>query len=73
MRWGWPVRNLRASVVWREAARLTAVERMPAVSQVSTLPVGADGKRQERQAEDRGDAGTSLRSVRKCGSSLRSE
>jgi hypothetical protein len=41
---GWPVRNLRASVTWMEAARLTAVERMPAVSQVSTLPEGAWGR-----------------------------
>ena len=44
------VRNFRASVTWREAARLTAVERMPAVSQVSTLPEGAEGKMQARQA-----------------------
>jgi hypothetical protein len=44
-----PVRNLRASVVWMEAAKLTAVERMPAVSQVSTTPLGGMGKRQERQ------------------------
>jgi hypothetical protein len=44
------VRNLRASVTWMEAARLTAVERMPAVSQVSTLPVGGLGKMQARQA-----------------------
>ena len=84
MRSGWWVRNLRASVTWREAARLTAVERMPAVSQVSTLPEGAEGKMQARQAVggqgsrgigDRGrDRGTSLRSVRKYrGSSLRSE
>ncbi len=50
MRWGWPVRNLRASVTWMEAARLTAVERMPAVSQVSTLPEGGLGKMQARQA-----------------------
>ena len=50
MRWGWLVRSLRASVVWMEAARLTAVERMPAVSQVSTGPVGGLGKRQARQA-----------------------
>jgi hypothetical protein len=58
MRWGWWVRNLRASVTWSEAARLTAVERMPAVSQVSRLPEGAEGKMQARQAvggtEDRG-------------------
>jgi len=47
---GWWVRNLRASVTWREAARLTAVERIPAVSQVSTLPEGAAGKMQARQA-----------------------
>ncbi len=51
----WWVRYLRASVTWREAARLTAVERMPAVSQVSTLPVGAEGKMQARQAV--GDGG----------------
>ena len=53
---GWWVKNLRASVTCREAARFTAVERMPAVSQVSTLPVGAEGKMQERQevAGDRG-------------------
>ena len=50
-----------------EAARLTAVERMPAVSQVSTGPVGGLGKMQARQAV--GEAGlgprecTSLRSV----------
>ena len=44
------VRSLRASVAWREAARLTAVERMPTVSQVSTGPVGGLGKMQERQA-----------------------
>jgi hypothetical protein len=50
MRWGWRVRSLRASVAWMEAARLTAVERMPAVSQVSTGPVGGLGKMQERQA-----------------------
>jgi len=50
MRWGWLVRSLRASVTWMEAARLTAVERIPAVSQVSTLPVGAEGKMQARQA-----------------------
>ena len=50
MRCGWPVRNLSASVTWMEAARLTAVERMPAVSQVSTLPVGGLGKMQARQA-----------------------
>ena len=49
-----PVRNFRASVVWMEAAKLTAVERMPAVSQVSTEPEGGVGKRQERQAEDVG-------------------
>ena len=48
--WGWWVRSLRASVAWREAARLTAVERMPAVSQVSTVPVGGLGKMQARQA-----------------------
>ena len=75
---GWWVRNLRASVTCREAARLTAVERMPAVSQVSTLPDGAEGKMQARQAVagDRGlgIVGTSRRSVRKYGgSSLRSE
>ena len=50
MRSGWWVRNFRASVTWMEAARLTAVERMPAVSQVSTLPEGAEGKMQARQA-----------------------
>lgn len=50
MRWGWRVRSLRDSVTWREAARLTAVERMPAVSQVSTGPVGGLGKMQARQA-----------------------
>ena len=50
MRWGWPVRSLSASVTWMEAARLTAVERMPAVSQVSTLPAGGLGKMQARQA-----------------------
>ena len=50
MRWGWPVRSLRASVTWMEAARLTAVERMPAVSQVSALPEGGLGKMQARQA-----------------------
>ena len=44
------MRNFRASVDCREAARLTAVERIPAVSQVSTLPEGAEGKRQARQA-----------------------
>src|ERR1035437_3444546 len=43
MRWGWPVRNLSASVTWMEAARLTAGERMPAVSQGSTLPGGGVG------------------------------
>jgi hypothetical protein len=53
MRWGWLVRNLRASVTWMEAARLTAVERMPAVSQVSTGPVGGLGKMQARQAVGR--------------------
>ena len=57
MRWGWRVRNLRASVTWMEAARLTAVERMPAVSQVSTLPEGAEGKMQARQAVAGGVAG----------------
>src|SRR3984885_8989320 len=50
MRWDWRVRSLRASVTWMEAARLTAVERMPAVSQVSTGPVGGLGKMQARQA-----------------------
>src|SRR6202044_1615957 len=50
MRWGWLVRSLRASVVCMEAARLTAVERIPAVSQVSTGPVGGLGKMQARQA-----------------------
>ena len=50
IRWGWLVRNLRASVTWMEAARLTAVERMPAVSQVSTGPVGGVGKMQAREA-----------------------
>ena len=50
MRRGWLVRSLRASVVWMEAAKLTAVERMPAVSQVSTGPVGGLGKMQARQA-----------------------
>src|SRR5947209_2369389 len=49
-RWGWLVRSLRASVDWMDAARLTAVERIPAVSQVSTGPVGGLGKMQERQA-----------------------
>src|ERR1017187_1674012 len=33
-----------------EAARLTAVERMPEVSQVSRLPAGGLGKMQARQA-----------------------
>ena len=37
-------------MTWMEAARLTAVERIPAVSQVSTLPVGGLGKMQARQA-----------------------
>ena len=50
IRWGWLVRSLRASLAWSEAARLTAVERMPAVSQVSTGPVGGLGKMQVRQA-----------------------
>jgi len=50
MRWGWLVRSLRASVTWMEAARLTAVARMPEVSQVSTGPVGGLGKMQARQA-----------------------
>src|SRR5437879_13400701 len=75
-RWGWLVRSLRASVAWREAARLTAVERIPAVSQVSTGPVGGLGKMQARQAVGFAPAGTSLRSPRKSkcgGSSLRSE
>ena len=49
IRWGWLVRSLRASVTWMEAARLTAVERMPAVSQVSTGPEGGLGKMQARQ------------------------
>lgn len=48
--WGWPVRSLRASVTWMEAARFTAVERMPAVSQVSTGPEGGLGKMQAMQA-----------------------
>ena len=48
-RWGWLVRSLRASVTWMEAARLTAVARIPEVSQVSTGPVGGLGKMQERQ------------------------
>ncbi len=76
MRWGWLVRSLRASVVWMDAARLTAVERMPAVSQVSTGPVGGLGKIQARQAVGFHMTGTSLRSVRidkYRGSSLRSE
>ena len=37
-------------MTWMEAARLTAVERMPAVSQVSVLPAGVVGKMQARQA-----------------------
>src|ERR1700738_1278015 len=56
-RCGWLVRRLRASVVWMEAAKLTAVERMPAVSQVSTGPVGGLGKMQERQAVGRQGGG----------------
>src|SRR5271168_4377741 len=50
MSWDWLVRSLRASVVWREAARFTAVDRMPAVSQVSTGPVGGLEKMQAKQA-----------------------
>ena len=49
-RWCWWVRIFSASVTCREAARLTAVPRMPAVSQVSTGPVGGLGKMQARQA-----------------------
>ena len=49
----WPVRYLRASVTWIEAARFTAVERMPAVSQVSTFPEGGFGKMHARQAVGR--------------------
>lgn len=45
-----PVRYLSASVTAMEAAKLTAVLRMPAVSQVSTLPEGGSGKMQARQA-----------------------
>ncbi len=41
-----------------EAARLTAVERMPAVSQVSTGPVGGLGKMQARQAVGRQGVGS---------------
>ena len=37
-------------MTWMEAARLTAVLRMPEVSQVSTGPEGGLGKRQARQA-----------------------
>ena len=48
-----------------EAARLTAVLRMPEVSQVSTGPVGGLGKMQARQAVGSYMVGTSLRSVRK--------
>src|SRR5580698_3171460 len=56
IRWGWLVRSLRASVTWMEAARLTAVERMPEVSQVSTGPDGGLGKMQARQGVgDRGE------------------
>ncbi len=49
-----PVKYLRASVTWMEAARLTAVLRMPAVSQVSTGPEGGLGKMQARQAVSAG-------------------
>src|SRR5277367_5436015 len=49
-----PVRNLIASVTAIEAARLTAEFRMPAVSQVSTVPVGGSGKIQARQAVSSG-------------------
>src|SRR6185437_11658319 len=45
-----PVRNLMASVTAMEAARFTAVFRIPAVSHVSTAPLGGSGKRQARQA-----------------------
>ena len=45
-------------MVWMEAARLTAVERMPAVSQVSTGPVGGLGKMQAKQAVGRKGLGT---------------
>src|SRR5436190_6989943 len=58
-RWGWLVRSLRASVDWMDAARLTAVERIPAVSQVSTGPVGGFGKMQARQAVGLYGSGTS--------------
>src|SRR5580698_7169173 len=57
IRWGWLVRSLRASVTWMEAARLTAVERMPAVSQVSTGPEGGLGKMQARQEVGRKEQG----------------
>ncbi len=45
--------ELEGSVTWMEAARLTAVERMPAVSQVSTGPDGGLG-------EEAGEAGGGL-------------
>jgi hypothetical protein len=45
-----PTIHLRASVTSIEAAKFTAVLRMPAVSQVSMAPEGGSGKMQARQA-----------------------
>src|SRR5271168_1529484 len=50
IRSGCRVRNFSVSVTWKDAARLTAVARIPEVSQVSTGPLGGLGKMQARQA-----------------------
>src|SRR5215469_4386848 len=60
MRLDWPVRYLRDSVTCSEAAKLTAVERIPEVSQVSTGPLGGLGKMQARQAVTDEVGGSSL-------------
>src|SRR5258708_417281 len=45
-----PTRNFKASVASIEATRFTAEFKIPAVSQVSTVPAGGSAKRQVRQA-----------------------
>jgi hypothetical protein len=45
-----PTRNFSASVAAIEATRFTAEFKMPAVSQVSTVPRGDSGKMQARHA-----------------------
>src|SRR6266550_1345361 len=45
-----PTRNFKVSVATIDATKLTAEFRMPAVSQVATVPRGGSGKTQARQA-----------------------